>query len=162
MILKDQRKIGALIAGVFTCFSALTVISVILQGIEAFNIRLDVVGRLDALQVATFLMFVIFGLIFVVLGAMTTVNFARGTTITLDKIFESVHIQRVGFFRMRHTTHSIYGISHVDIEHNDDVRAFGLWLVLRSGERIPLAALSAHDHEYAQDLVRQIHYFLRG
>lgn len=162
LVLKDQNQLGGLIAGVFTVFSGISVLLTIAQGIEAFTLRLQNEGHLAPLQVATFLMFVAFGMAFTAILTATTFHFGRGVIFILDKTNEVMSLQRMGLFRMKHITHSIYGISHVDVEQNTDVQAYGLWLVLRSGERIPLGAISMLDEDHMETLLKQIRSFLRA
>lgn len=162
LVLRDQRKIGAFVAGIFTTLACIAVLLVIVQGIESFGLDLQDTGELNPLQVFTFAMFVSFGLFFVGVGAMTVVNFGRGMTFVLDKAEEVMRLQRVGIFKMRYTTHSIYSISHIDIDTNTDVRAYGLFLVLRSGERIPLTSIPMIDEDHMEDTVKQVRQFLRA
>jgi L-cystine uptake protein TcyP (sodium:dicarboxylate symporter family) len=162
LVLKDQRIVGALLAGLFTLFSLIALLLLVIQGIEIFSWRLENDGRLNAIQVMTFGMFVVFGMVFVILGLLTTLGFGLGVTFTLDKTDEVMQLRRMRLFRLHHETHSIYGISHLDVETNTDLQAYGLFLVLRSGERIPLAAISMLDQEHMERLVKQVRAFLRS
>ena len=162
LVLKDQRALGAALAGLFTLFSLIALFLLVIQGVEIFSWRLENEGRLNVLQVLTFGLFVLFGAAFVVIGILTTLGFAQGVTFTLDKREEVMHLRRMRFFRLQQETRSIYGISHVEVETNTDLRAYGLFLVLRSGERLPLAAMSMLDQEHMEHLVKQVRTFLRS
>lgn len=162
LVLKDQHKTIAVMTAFFTVVSFFAVVLNIGQGLDTFILRFRNGEQIHALQITAFVIFVCFGVAFTLVLAIVTLHFGRGVTFILDKTEEVMKLQRMGLFRMNYITHSIYGISHLHIEENSDVRAYGLWLVLRSGERIALGTLSALDEDEIDTLRKHVHGFLRA
>jgi hypothetical protein len=98
----------------------------------------------------------------VITGALLGASASRGVRCILDKHAETVTIEKTRWLRSRTTTHSIYGVARAEAERNEDVRVFGIFLVLRSGERLALATLPLYDEDAAQHIVRTIRQFLQS
>jgi hypothetical protein len=95
------------------------------------------------------------------IGVFATLNFGRGVTCVFDKSTGEMTLAKMKVFRRQQTTHSIYGISHFDVETNTDVRAYGVFMILRSGESIPIASFSFLDREPMEALLSRVRGFLR-
>jgi hypothetical protein len=50
----------------------------------------------------------------------------------------------------------------LDVEKNERAGLYGVYLLLRSGERIPLGALPESEAEIVDQIVRTARTFLRG
>lgn len=59
------------------------------------------------------------------------------------------------------TKHSIYSIASAEVQFNPDVRVYGIFLVLRSGERLALGTLPPYDEQTAYTLAHQVTRFLK-
>lgn len=158
LVLQDRRPRAALVAAAFTGISALIVVSLSAQGIQSFGNDAVDFRLLRVLGLAVFLA-VCLGL--VVVGGLATLNFRHGVTAVFDRERESFIVRRMNLFRPQEIAHPIYGVDRVDVETNDEIRAYGLFVVLRSGERIPLAAISMLDHDHMAQVVAAMRTFLR-
>jgi hypothetical protein len=140
LVLRDDRRIQRAAAFLFTALSALSVTLLLLQAYQRTSPALA--------------MFVLIEVGFVTLGLFMLTH---RVTVILDKGVETVTIHR------RSTTirQSIYGVSGLSVETNDEASLYGVYLVLRSGERIPLASLPQHDREHVEAMVRTVRAFLR-
>ena len=95
-------------------------------------------------------------------GGTTAAGVLRGVTCTFDRLGETVTVIRAEGFRSETHQHSLYGVSHVLVLSNDEVRTLALYLVLRSGERISLGVCSQYDADTAERFVQNVKGFLRG
>jgi hypothetical protein len=59
-------------------------------------------------------------------------------------------------------TVSIYAISHVETTQNTEMNAYGVFLVMKSGEHIPLASFYKVDEASMKAVINEIRTFLRG
>ncbi len=158
MILRDRQPAAQVAAWVFLMVSLGALATFTIQALEAL-------GRADSIEPARLLgvaLFVLLGLGFVALGLLAVANFTGGVTCVLDRETATVTIQRVDFFRRSEFRHAIYSVSHLEVETNADVQAYGLFIVLRSGERVPLAAVPLIEQAHVEQLRRQVREFLRG
>lgn len=103
-----------------------------------------------------------FGVGFAWLAAQTALTTLRGTTCTFDRGAATVTVHGPDGWRARHQQHSLYGVSHAHVEHNAELDTFALYLVLRSGERIPLGVCHAFQRAEVETTVQTIRAFLRG
>jgi hypothetical protein len=104
----------------------------------------------------------VFGVFFTWLGAQTAITTLRGTTCIFDRTAETVTVLQPGGWRSQQQQHSLYGVSHAHVEHNDEFSTFALYLVLRSGERIPLGVLHEFQRAEVDATVQTIRAFLQG
>lgn len=160
VILQDRRPYTAFVAAVFTLISIVSLLLTLWQGAQAIILRAqseNIILRLLGLGVFTGL-----GALFIVGGVFITVNISRGITCILDKQTGTLSLVSMGFLRNQRIQHSLYGVAHLDVETNTETRAYGLFFVLRSGERIPLAAFAFIDHDHMETVVAQVRAFLRA
>jgi hypothetical protein len=160
MILEDKRRNAGIAAALFTVVSAGMVLLTAVQAYEAFIVH----GGKDLMfwryvGVGSFLLI---GIGLTGLGLMATLHFLYGVTWTLDKDTETVTIEGTAMLRRTQQSYPIYGVSRLDIERNAEARAYGVFLVLRSGERVPITAYAAIDHEYIEPVITQVRAFLRS
>jgi membrane protein YdbS with pleckstrin-like domain len=160
LVLKDQRQGNAVLTGVFTVFSLFSLTVIFTQGIE--TILAPTESESYIARGLSYLSFLVAVGAFAAVGMMATLHSLRGTTCIFDKADGTLTIERMRLFRLERQHRPIYGVSHLDVEQNDLARAYGLFIVLRSGERIPLAAVPIMDGERIEALRRQIRSFLRG
>ncbi len=102
------------------------------------------------------------GCFFAWVGAGTALNVWHGVTCAFDRANEQVTITRAAGFGTARQQHSIYGVSHALLEGNDDLRTLAIYLVLRSGQRIPLGTCSEFEKADAERAVQSIRAFLLG
>jgi hypothetical protein len=158
LVLQDRQPAAQVAAWMFLIVSVGAVASFGLQALEAM-------GRTDSVEPARLFgvaLFALLGLGFVALGLLAVANFAGGVTCTLDRAAGTITIERVDFLRRSAFSHAIYSVSHLDVQTNADVQAYGLFVVLRSGERVPLAAIPIIEQAHVEQLRRQVREFLRG
>lgn len=160
LVLRDQRPTAGLISLLFTALSVGAVGLLIGQGISVLDARL---GDSDApYWLLGMGVFITLGIGFVLLGIGAVLHFLVGTTCVFDREAEQVIVERVALFRTQAEHHSIYGVSHVHVEANEEVHAYGVFLVLRSQQRVPVASFHKQDEDAMRALVREIRAFLRG
>lgn len=159
LVLKDQRFVSGVVAGIFTALSVGSLLMIAYQGVESlFMVQRDLIGW----RIFGFALFLAFGVAFTLLGVMAYQHFMKGITLILDKNTETMYLQSVNIFRLKETTRSIYGVSHIEVETDDRMRVYALFVVLRSGEKLPLAAMSTVDEEHMEHVVSVIRGFLRA
>ena len=159
MVLEDKRLGAGSVGAVFTALSAFSVLTLAYNTVDTL-----ILGQPKDLMAwryfgVTVFMLALIGLVFI--GVLVTVHFLRGITFVIDKTTEEITLAQPHFFRKVLTSYSIYGVSHLDVETNDDVRAHGLIMVLRSGERVPIAAYAEIEAEPMETVIQQIRTFLR-
>jgi len=103
--------------------------------------------------------FLFFGLTIIGMGGGLAL--AQGTRCIFDRSDETLIIERAPFRHSKAQSCSIYSVSHMAVTHNDEMNIVGLFLVLRSGEQIPLATLPPHDKPLAQHIAHEVRQFLR-
>jgi hypothetical protein len=156
LVLRDHRPYASLTAWVIVVSSTLALVIFAAQTVE-------LIGRNpSALQLMTATLFLLLGVGFIVFSLFLLANFTGGTTCTLDRNDATLVIRRIEWFRPREISYPIYAVARVDIERNKDVQAFGIFVVLQSSERIPLAALPLIEQQHVQELVQVLRDFLRG
>jgi uncharacterized membrane protein (DUF485 family) len=160
LVLKDQHQVMAVLAGISAFLSAVSLVTLITQGTS--RIFTPIAGEANLARIVAFLIFMLACAIFFCLGIWAAVHFSRGTTCILDKNEGTLTLETLHLFRMKRHDRPIYGLSHVDAETNAHARAYGVFLVLRSGEKIPLAAISMLEQDALESLLKQIRGFLRG
>ncbi|HEX2622201.1 MAG TPA: hypothetical protein VHL11_18715 [Phototrophicaceae bacterium] len=159
LVLQDNRGGLRVLAVIFTSLSMFSLISLLLQSYQRLNRQQD--DNLLNLRIAALLMFVTVSVGLVGFGVFAVFNLSRGVIFILDRTQETAIL--ISAHRLRRVSHqySIYAISHLQVETSPELRAYGLFLVLRSGEKIPLATFPEHEQDYLEQLIRTIHAFLR-
>lgn len=159
LILEDKRRTAGIIAMIFVLISLFGLINLLLQVMSVFegHIRASN-GFLWLIAVGVF---VALAIAFVLLGIGAALHFLIGSTCIIDKESEQISLQRVNMFRATTERYSIYSISQIDIEQNDEVHAFGVFFVLRDGRRIPVASYHQQDEAAMLDTVQAMRLFLR-
>lgn len=160
LILKDQRINAGLLSLMFTTFSLIALMLILSQGIDLI-LHPSSAGSQIA-RVLTYAVFVLILALCVGLGALTTLYLLVGTTCTFDKLAGTLTVERMNLLRRERDERPIYGFSHLDVEANANERLYGVFVVLRSGERIPLAVVSVFDQDLLDALMRRVRQFLRG
>ncbi len=112
------------------------------------------------LRVILLLLVFALGVIVAWAGGTTAARVLRGVTCTFDRPDETVTVIRTDGFRSETRQHSLYGVSHALVLQNDEMRTLALYLVLRSGERIPLGVCSEYDADVAERFVQNVKGFL--
>jgi len=159
MVLEDKQQSAGVVAALFTAFSAISVLLLIYNTV--ITLILGQPKDLMAWRYFGVSIFLLMMIGFVVVGALITVQFLRGVTLTIDKHAEEVTLQQPHFFRLVLTRYPIYGVARLDVETNAELRSHGLILVMRSGERVPIAAYPVIDQEPMERVVEQIRAYLR-
>jgi membrane glycosyltransferase len=160
LVLRDQRYMLRILALLFTVMSAFSATMLIILGYQRFTTDPNV-NFLEN-RVAALLMFIIMTIAFTTVGLFTLFNVSHGVTVTLDKGSETVTIQRAKALSPITVSYAIYAVSRLEVEKNDEVDLYGIFLVLRSGERIALAALPQHEEERVEAMIQAVRTFLRS
>ncbi|GAB4516062.1 MAG: hypothetical protein OHK0046_20630 [Anaerolineae bacterium] len=158
LVLRDQQRTAGLIAAVFTGLSVISVIATAYQGVDLLILRAD--RDMLAVRLSGLALFLAFGLGFVFLGMAAYQHFTKGVTLILDKSAEIMHLETVRVLRVAVREHSIYGISRVDVLTDPRMRVHALHVVLRTGEKIPVATVAAVDGDAMERAVTAIRAFL--
>ncbi len=159
LVMRDQRPTAGMIAVIFVILSVGAVALLIIQFLSIFAERL---GQFDGfLWMVGTVMFIALGIGFVILGMVAALHFLIGTTCVLDKDAEEFVIERVAFFRTQAERHSIYGISRINVQENEEVHAFGVFVVLKSGQHVPIASFHNQDEDAMRAIVRELLQFLQ-
>jgi hypothetical protein len=152
-----QRRMGmALLMGLFTLLSLLMLLNVLTQGLPRL------LSAMNSYQILGWFIWLALAAGLVSIGTLMGVSAGQGRCCIFDKQSETVTLKRINWLRWQIITHSIYGVARAEVERNQDVRAFGIFLVLRSGERLALATLPLHDEDSAYSMVRTIRQFLHS
>lgn len=160
LVIKNQRNGGALLTAVFTVFSLLALEILVSQGVQV--VIQPASGGAPIARVLSYAIFVLALSGCVGVGALTTLYLIVGTTCTFDKMAETLAIERMNLLRREREERPIYGFSHLDVETNAESRVYGVFVVLRSGERIPLAVVSYFDQAALEALLLRVRLFLRA
>jgi len=127
------------------------------QIISTIHIRYERDGLLWMLVMVVFL-----GLIsgLVVLGALATRHLSYGVHCEFDRYHETLIIRRIGIFQPVEIRHSIYAVARVDTQHNAEIGMYGLFLVMKNGDRTPLASFYMVDEAEMKAVINEIRTFL--
>lgn len=159
MVLQDKRPISVFVAASFTL---LNVCFVLVLGYTAVDILIFSEPKdLMAWRYFGATVFILVGVGLTVIGLLVTLHFLHGVTVVFDKQAEEVRLESTHYFRAVQMTYPIYGVSRLDIETNNEMRSYGLFLVLRSGERIALTSFAMLDEEDMRRTVEQMRAHLR-
>lgn len=158
LILKDQRRWATLFAFLFTLISIIALLIFIFQIADIVQTRFERDGMLWVMVTLIFFM-LIGGL--VMLGIIATLHLSYGVHCEFNRANERMVIRRIGLFRPTETHHSIYAISHLDTQHNIEIGMYGVFLVMKNAERIPLASFYEVDEANMTAVINEIRTFLR-
>lgn len=154
LVIRYRRDVMAWTLAIFTILSLLMVVNVLAGGVTQWP-RLNPLERI-AWLVWSGVAVVCAG------GGLLLWNTARwGVTCAFDRTSETCTITRALRLQRIAQRESIYAISHLATEYNDEIKMVGIFVVLRSGERIPLAVVPPHDEAEAYQIVRTARDFLR-
>ncbi|MCU0512808.1 MAG: hypothetical protein MUE40_09585 [Anaerolineae bacterium] len=153
LILRQQQALLAAFFALFALVCLVMLVALFLQGITRLGLMnlFQVIGWLAWLGVAGVL---------VALGLLAWAGAQRGTRCTFDKQAGTFVLERAGGLRPSIRHGSLYSIAQLDVEHNAEVRQAGLFLRLRSGERLPLLTVPAHDETHLRGLLSTVRTFL--
>lgn len=159
LVLQKRTLVLALSILAFTVISLSSVLCLAAQGVGIVlnTAAPDALTRTFSLGV-----FLLFGAALSGLGIAISAGAGRGTTCIFDKDSETFTLRKMRLLRPQTITQSIYGVSHIEIVRNDDIGVLGMFLVLRSGERLVLGTEPSSDGERVDTLVRHVRHFLKG
>lgn len=155
LVIRHRRLEMALVLAIFTLLSGLMVINLLLGGIQQWH-------TLNPLERIAWAVWFVVALVCTGGGTLLWNSARHGITCTFNRTDESCIIRRARRLRVEETHHAIYSVSHIATEHNTEMQMLGLFIVLRSGERIPLATVPEQEADYARDVVARARAFLRG
>ncbi|MCB9458247.1 MAG: hypothetical protein H6670_01265 [Anaerolineaceae bacterium] len=155
LVLQKRRSMMAIIMALFTLLSTLTLASLVLQGIS----RLD---TLDLLDWVSWIVWITLAACLVIFGSLALNASLRGTRCIFDRVTETITLQQPRGWGIQTVELSLYSVTHLVVEKNEEVRAFGLFLALRDGRQLPLATISIHDEDQVIELRRIVRQFLQG
>lgn len=159
LILTDKRHVASILALMFTLISAGAWVIFVAQIATIMHSRYE---RDGMLWVMVMLIFFLLISSLVILGAIATRHLSYGIRCEFDRTTQTLTIHHIGIFRPVRTEYSIYAISHLETPHNQEIDMYGVFLVLKHGEKIALAAYYAVDEMEMQRVTNEIRTFLRG
>lgn len=153
LVIRHRRLEMAAVMVLFTVMSVFLLINTVVQGVPRL-------GILNAGQLVSWIIWLVFAGGLTVLGVMMSNTAGRGTRCTFDRDAETVCLQKPNLLSADSDEASLYSVSHVMVERNEDVKALGVYLVLRSGEKRILASVPLHETEEAHEVARTVRGFL--
>ncbi|MEL6405979.1 MAG: hypothetical protein AAFR81_16535 [Chloroflexota bacterium] len=153
LVIRHRRIEMAGVMVLFTIMSVFFLINTVLQGVPRL-------GILNAGQVLSWVVWLVFAGGLTLLGIMMSNTAGRGTQCTFDREAEIFCLQKPNLLSADSIEASIYSVSHVMIERNEEAKALGVYLVLRSGEKRVLASVPLHDSEDAHQVAKTVREFL--
>jgi hypothetical protein len=154
LVLYRRRGGMALLMSVFTLVSAFWVVHLTLQGVTRFF------ATPDLGQILAWLMWLMVGIILTALGAISLASAVIGIRLSFDKTTGNFTLQKAGYLRPLKYEYSLYALLRLDVERNNEVRVWGVFMVLRSGERLPLTTFPLHDEAAVQAFTQLLRNFL--
>jgi hypothetical protein len=112
------------------------------------------------LRLFSLLLLGIVGCVLAVIGGLTAYNLLCGITAVFDRRTTTVTVTAPHRWHMRQQQHSLYGVSHAQIENHPEFESFAVYIVLRSGERILLGRCHKFDRDVAERIAQTIRAFL--
>lgn len=159
LVLRKRGPLLGVLIGLFALVSLVAVVCPALQGIVLVAQR----GEPDAFtRVVSLVAFVLLGVGFIGLGTVVGLAVSRGVTCVFDRTTETVTVQKARWLRMQTLTYPIYGVSHLDLQRNEELGLYALALMLRSGERIVLTAEPLVYADQIARLAEAVRHFVRG
>ena len=153
LVLRQRRAGMALVMSLFSVMSAFTLANMLIQGRQRWQL-------FGGWQWLSWFIWLAFLALLLAVGVLAAFSMWHGVTCIFDRAKECVTVRRARFLRVSLQTLPIYSVSHLAIEQNPEVHVFGIFLVLRSGERIALATVPLHDEEEMRQNTRAVKDFL--
>lgn len=154
LVLRDHQPVQALMAGVFALLSGLALVTMLVSGAQML------MRGVDWLRLAALLVFMAAATGFFMIGLLALAGFSQGTWIVFDRATDSVVLRSAGGWRGRTQRFSLAAVSHLRVESNAQARAYGLFLVVRGGTYVALAAIPHHEQAHMELLAAQIRRWL--
>ena len=154
LVIQHQRRTMAWVLALFTLLSFIFLLMTLYNGIRAIE-------NFRGWQWFGWVTWVIFALVLVVIGVRMLTKTGTGITLIFDRNTEQLTLQHRRFINTHEQHYSIYAVSQIDVEGNDEFRVYGVFLVLRSGERIALATVPVYDEADVRQISKQVRAFLR-
>jgi hypothetical protein len=121
LILEENRLVWR--GAIFIVISILAFIALCGQGYQVAVTR-----EPTPEQTVVFLLFLLIELGFIALSVLTLTVLGQGVRVVFDKPAATVTITVIRLWKPRSITHSIYSVSHLHIEKNEEMRVYGLFL----------------------------------
>jgi len=153
LVLRRRQPAMTAALMIFTALSAVMTFNLALQGLARL-------GTLAGINLIAWLAWLSVAATLTVLGVFGVRVALAGMTCTLDRTLAQVMLRRARGLRLDVESWSIYAISRMEIETNLELRAVGVFLVLRDQTRIALASLPMLDQDAAESLRRTVNAFL--
>ncbi len=154
LVITHRRRGMAAVLVAFTLLSVFFVVSLMVHAVPRFPV-------MNSFQRLSWFLWVGLGIGFIYLGVMAWRNAAQGVICTFDRSTEEACLRWPGLWRSDERTLSLYAIARVRVEYNDDARVYGVFLMLRSSERIPIATVAPHLVDDARQTASTIQAFLQ-
>lgn len=84
----------------------------------------------------------------------------RGVRLTFDRSAQTVTLRRAHRMGLREQVFPIFAVSGLEVTHHSELRLFALVMLLRSGEKVPLATASPYAEAELRALVKIVRDFL--
>lgn len=127
------------------------------------NLTIHTAQRADLFTGAQWVGYVIWaGLALGLIGfSVWTLNVGlRGTRLTLDRESQTATLCRPHRLGLRVQEFAIFAVSGLELAYNAELNLYALVLILRSGEKVPLAAASPYAEADLRRLVKLVRDFL--
>ncbi len=160
LVLRDRSVIFGIVIGVGAVLAVFTMVSVAGYGLADLY-RRSAEFTLIELRIFMLAAIGLMGVAFASLGAVACLNTIRGITCAFDAEAATVTVTQPKVLRNETVAYPIYGVSHAFMETNEEIEACAVYLMLRTGQRIPLSTCSIHERAEAEALVDRIKLFLR-
>lgn len=155
LVLQQRRGWMAVALILFVLLICFTLANLVLQGIARL-------GDFNRWELLSWLVWVALGSTLAGLGILGVNNALRGMRCRFDRATATVTIERPRGLRLAVQQLSIYAISRLEIEENQEMRLLAVYLVLRSGERLALASAPHFDAEELRGIQVAVRDFLRS
>lgn len=154
VLLHRQRLLGFVLA-LFTLLCAATTGMIVVFGLHGL------VLHFEAWRLLTLIGWGALGCLLTGLGAAAWAAPGRGLTCTFDREAAIVTIRQPALLRMQEQQHSIYGVLYLDFQQNAEGRSVAVYVVLRSGQRIPLGSVPHYESENIRHIAKTVREFLQ-
>jgi len=153
LVISHRRILWAFVLALFTAMSLFFLFSILSQGLRF-------ISTMNGGEIMAFILWIGVAILFVIGGATSCAVIGRGTECTFDKQREIMILRTPHLWRSSFHEYPIYGVSHLEVKHNEEVRVFGVFLVLRSGERIALGTVTPFDEAHVRNIGKTVRKFL--
>lgn len=154
LVIRYRRDGMAWVLALFTVLSTFMVFNVLAGGVMQWP-------NLNPFERIAWLVWTTVSVLCVGGGAWLWNTARQGVTCALDHTSETCVIRKAYRLGTTEDQHAIYAVSHLATERNDEINMLGIFVVLRSGERIPLAIVPPHDEPEARQIMQTARNFLR-